>query len=120
MRLILAIAASLVGVVVSRAAEFNLSGPFPSGQGLFYNLTIQGPISAKDTIRFEKITDKIERAIVFLRSPGGSVRAGIAIGDIINKRKYGTVVERNRIYLSICAVIWLGGSGKYISKKGSA
>lgn len=118
MRLILVIAWTLVCVVSAIAAEFKVSGPFPAGQGPYYNVSIQGPISPNDAIRFEKATDKIERAVVFLGSPGGSVRAGIAIGDIIRKKKYGTVVNRNRICLSICAVIWLGGDKKYISKTG--
>ena len=45
---------------------------------------------------------------VWLKSPGGELSSGIAIGEAIRAREWSTVVEGT--CASVCAIMWLGRS----------
>lgn len=75
-------------------------------------IRITGSIEADDERKFVEISSGYDNAIVYLNSPGGSVRAGLGIGSQIAIRGYETYVGENRECYSICAIVWVGGSAR--------
>lgn len=97
---------------VTKAAEIELLDGFEPGQKL---ILIRGPIETGDDNRFYELSKQADRAIVFLESPGGSVDAGLSIGSEIAIKGFTTLVLDGDGCHSICAVIWVSGTRRYMS-----
>jgi hypothetical protein len=70
---------------------------------------VVGPIVGGDSLAFKNKIDDLERALVVLRSPGGSLREGLAIGALIRQKGFVTAVAEDTFCASACALAWLGG-----------
>jgi len=70
-------------------------------------VTLDGQLEPGDFETFQSKTNAISKAIVVLRSPGGSVLAGVRIGEVIRRKGFQTVVLDR--CASACAIAWLGG-----------
>lgn len=71
---------------------------------------VQGELSLSDVDEFRKVISRFPKAIVAFESDGGSVVAGIQIGELIRLKNYKTLVPENTRCASACAIAWLGGS----------
>lgn len=81
-------------------------------------ILILGDIVASDAEKFRREAGKHNGAIVLLESDGGSVPAAIEIGEVIRLRAYPTAVINGSTCNSACALIWLAGSPRALSKSG--
>lgn len=79
-------------------------------------ILISGPMEINDDEKFEKIIANLDRAIVLLSSPGGSLTTGIIIGARIRAKKFDTLVAEETQCASACALAWLGGNQRYLTK----
>ncbi len=101
---------SLIALVLSGfpsfGAEIRQAGINALGQAI---ITIDGELTADDTARFASIASNIPQAVVSLNSPGGSLSAGIGIGNSIRSRGYSTVAGPTALCASACGLAWLAG-----------
>jgi ATP-dependent protease ClpP protease subunit len=70
---------------------------------------VQGLLTASDATEFQKKTGPLFKAIVMFESDGGSIVAGIQIGEIIRLKNFVTLVPNETRCASACAIAWLGG-----------
>ncbi len=70
---------------------------------------LSGPIEAGDFDKFSAAANELRDAVVQLDSPGGLVREGIKIGQLIRAREFSTVVPNGKLCASACGYIWLAG-----------
>ena len=77
-------------------------------------IRVKGPIQVSDATDFQARTRHVQDAVVVLASEGGSVVAGIQIGEEIRRRKFDTAVVNHTECVSACALIWLGGTRRYM------
>lgn len=77
-----------------------------------------GDIKPGDSSKFKSLAEKYDKAIVLLESNGGSVAAAIDIGEAIRLKGYSTAVINDSSCNSACALIWLAGSPRKLSKSG--
>ena len=86
----------------------------------FNCITLQGEIkSIHDYGAFARAADSLPRnypTSVYLNSPGGNVRIGMAIIAEITMRGYDTVVPANATCASMCANIWLAGKRRFVTE----
>jgi hypothetical protein len=75
---------------------------------------IDGPIELGDGYLFLQRTLDITKAVVFLRSPGGNVEAGVSIGGQISAKGFSTAVTPEMRCASAAALAWLGGARRYM------
>jgi hypothetical protein len=82
---------------------------------------IVGGIDEGDGEAFKKIIDQIPRSamdtVVVLESPGGRLGAGMVIAAGIVLNKFNTFVRGGTECVSVCALIWLSGSKRYVEAK---
>jgi hypothetical protein len=72
---------------------------------------VQGAFTAGDASEFQNKTGPLSKAVVLFESDGGSVVAGIQIGEIIRLKNFVTLVPNETRCASACAIAWLGGPG---------
>lgn len=77
-------------------------------------ITITGDIESGDDLRFKELAHRHVRAVVVLRSAGGSLLPALKVGETLRARKYQTVVQTGSTCTSACALIWLAGSPRFI------
>jgi hypothetical protein len=94
------------------AAEIELVPGLSPGQNAIF---VQGPIEEGDDSRFFEVAEASPLAMVFLESPGGSVTTGISIAAEIAIRNYTTLVLDGAGCHSICAIMWVAGTRRYMS-----
>jgi ATP-dependent protease ClpP protease subunit len=84
-------------------------------------ISIVGKIEHDDYQKFENVIAgmKQEPQWIYLTSPGGDLDAGLAIAYKIQRSEYGTVVSKDRVCASLCALIWLAGSNIWYSQSAS-
>jgi hypothetical protein len=75
-----------------------------------------GEIKPDDATTFRALAQKYDDALVLLESDGGSVGAAIEIGKAIRLKGYSTAVINGSSCNSSCALIWLAGSPRALSK----
>ena len=80
-------------------------------------LKISGQIGSEDGKRFRKVAMSLDRATVFLASPGGSINAAIEIGKFVRQQRMTTVVARRDYCVSACGLIWLAGERRLLTAK---
>jgi len=106
----LAVAAfALVGHTSASAADIQITQGEATKPSI---IDITGPIESGDADRFYNLSQRTERAIVFLHSPGGRVDEGLAIAAEIGQRAFATIVAPGAECHSICAVIWVSGGSR--------
>lgn len=81
-------------------------------------IVVSGPIESGDEDLFRRISIEHDEAIVLLGSPGGELTAALSIGRAIRLREYTTVVTKDSVCASACALIWLAGSRRLLSPAG--
>ena len=78
-----------------------------------YMITIEGKIEEGDEVTFAKVAKNVTEGIVVMNSPGGNFETGLDIARQIRAKKLNT----GALYCaSMCAVMWLSGSGRYYNK----
>jgi hypothetical protein len=80
---------------------------------------IDGVIDLGDESEFASAVSDINSALIFLQSPGGSPLAAIEMGKLIRLRRFSTIVPKDALCASACALIWLGGSHRLVDKQGA-
>jgi hypothetical protein len=73
-------------------------------------ITVDGEMKLSDIGAFQSLADRHPRAIVAFRSPGGELRAGLGLGNIIREKGFRTFVPSESRCASACALAWLAGS----------
>jgi len=76
-------------------------------------VTVDGPLVADDADKFQEKTAGLFKAMVVLRSDGGNVISAIKIGESIRRKGFSTLVVRD--CTSACALVWLGGSQRFMA-----
>ena len=97
-----------------RAAEITI---IKSGQAGTL-VSVSGDLELADGERFANLVRPLGPTIVILNSRGGSLLAGLRIGQIASSRKFATVVPNDSICASACALAWLGGAARYLGPRG--
>lgn len=72
-------------------------------------MVVDGPIEDGDYMTIVSHLRNGPPAVALLNSPGGRVDEAMRIGTYLNRRGYHTVVARNGMCASACALIWLAG-----------
>ena len=105
----------LFSVNSAQAAEVRAySDPDKLGDLKFIYVT--GDIVSGDANEFLRVALQADKAIVILESPGGDAREGLLLGRIIRKSHYSTAVIGKSQCYSACALMWIGGVRKFLSK----
>jgi peptidoglycan hydrolase-like protein with peptidoglycan-binding domain len=81
----------------------------------FRIIVINGELVSGDQQRFINAALPLEGAVVVLAGPGGSLVAGISIGDAIRLKNFRTVVLGSQVCASACALMWLAGTPRLLS-----
>src|SRR5262249_5798429 len=76
---------------------------------------VDGDSGSRDGDDFRSKTSFLSKAIIALRSDGGSVVAGIQIGESIRLKGFATFVPENARCASACALAWLGGTQRFMA-----
>ncbi len=76
-------------------------------------ITISGPITAGDEIRFRSLASTSSEAVVILNSEGGATLAALEIGRAIRLAGFSTAVPADSLCASACALIWLSGTPRF-------
>lgn len=79
-------------------------------------IIVSGEITEKDYESFKKIAVGTDQALVLLRSSGGLIKPAIDVGKIIRIKGYSTFVGPDSSCVSACALIWLAGQPRMITK----
>ena len=112
--------ASAVGLIllpiVAHAADIDFERATDRGPALIF---VSGKMELEDGNRFADIAASLgrEHAAVIFGSPGGSLIAGLQIGQIIRLRHYATFVPQNTVCASACAFAWLSGSPRIMQER---
>jgi hypothetical protein len=107
--LVLACAALSAGS--AHAASISVQAPGPDKPAL---VVVQGSFDANDGEQFFTKTGPLTAAIVRLQSNGGSLVAGIQIGETIRLKSFQTLVPAGARCASACAMAWLGGTQRFM------
>lgn len=81
-------------------------------------IVIDGELTDTDEIRFADMVADIDEATVVMKSPGGALLAGIAIGETIREHGFATLVEDGEECASACGLAWLAGTPRIIAEGG--
>src|SRR5215831_10135515 len=102
----------LIGAKVAHGAAITIESRSKGQPSL---VLVDGKIEVGDGEQFRLKTGFLSNAIVSFRSDGGSVVAGIQIGEIIRFKRFTTAVSRDARCASACALAWLGGTKRLMS-----
>ena len=75
---------------------------------------LEGPLVEDDEDRFATKTASLPSAFVAFSSDGGSLAAGLRIGEAIRRKGFSTIVPDGRRCASACAFAWLGGIERFL------
>jgi hypothetical protein len=79
---------------------------------------VEGPLVRMDGDEFAAKTAPLSSAFVAFSSDGGSLLAGLRIGEVIRRKRFSTIVPDGRRCASACALAWLGGVERFIGTDG--
>jgi hypothetical protein len=111
MRLLISIALILLATGRALAATITLAPQTPDRPNV---ITVEGPLVSVDGDQFAAKAASLRSAIVAFSSDGGSLVAGVRIGEAIRRKGFSTFVPDGRRCASACALAWLGGIERYI------
>jgi hypothetical protein len=112
MRSVIAIAVWLLATVAARAVTITVQ-PGDGSQPAV--VSVDGDLEENDGDYFRSKTSFLSKAIVAFRTDGGSVVAGIQIGESIRLKGFTTTVAGSSRCASACALAWLGGARRLLS-----
>ena len=83
-------------------------------------LKLNGEITAGDGEKFAAAATNYfgSNVVVILSGPGGNLFAGLSIGETIKSRGWGTFVVSHSECASVCGLIWVAGSPRFIGETG--
>ena len=106
---------SVTTIIVSVVHAANIS-KVAGKSGEIDFILIEGEIQKGDDKIFKNIAFSTDNAIVILDSPGGLVLPALEIGKAIRLKGYATAVADTSC-TSACAIVWLAGETRFLSKK---
>src|SRR6266478_9887045 len=115
MRLRFSIASILLATTPALAATITLRPQTPDRPIV---VMVEGPLVAVDEDQFAAKTAPLPSAFVAFSSDGGSLVAGLRIGEAIRRKGFSTIVPDGRHCASACALAWLGGVERFIGTSG--
>ena len=115
MRLLISIASILLATARALAATITLAPQTPDRPNV---ITVEGPLDSADGDLFAAKAASLRSAIVAFSSDGGSLLAGVRIGEAIRRKGFSTFVPDGRRCASACALAWLGGVERFIGISG--
>ncbi|MBY2915996.1 hypothetical protein [Rhizobium leguminosarum] len=77
-------------------------------------ISVTGVLNDGDEIIFRNLATASSKALVFLNSEGGDLKAGIEIGRAIRLRGFATATPPGTLCASACALTWLAGSPRFL------
>jgi hypothetical protein len=101
----------LTAATAARAATVDVVSLGPNKPPL---VTVSGTFDLNDRDVFLRKIGSLSRAIVAFDSDGGSLLAGLQIGEIIRMKNFTTVVLDQTRCASSCALAWLGGTKRFM------
>jgi hypothetical protein len=101
----------LAAVTTASAATFEVLSLGPNKPSL---VTVSGTFDLKDKDVFLRKIGSLSSAIVAFDSDGGSLLAGLQIGEIIRMKNFTTAVLDQTRCASSCALAWLGGTKRFM------
>jgi len=105
--------AAVLALSSAQAAEIELR-PKKCDDAQFTNcgmVLVYGDIVEGDDVKFARVTDGLQAAVVVLNSAGGEFKVGINIARRI--KKYGWNTGAHKLCASVCAVMWLSGEQRF-------
>jgi len=97
-------------------------------QGGNHKVTLAGQISPDSSFAIERILNRLQpcklesglfrKIIVSLKSGGGLLKDGYALGRTLRKKRVEAVVENDAVCASSCAVAFLGGVSRVVEDRG--
>ncbi|CAN7717952.1 hypothetical protein LJR009_002257 [Bosea sp. LjRoot9] len=112
MRIVLGLCAAILAGSYSLAAEIKLvRNPDPKQVPA---IIVRGLFVRGDAAEFERQVNGINRGLVVLSSPGGSIDEAFRIGAAVNIQGLATMVVDE--CASACGLVWLSGKRRYFSK----
>ena len=116
MRLCISIASILFVTIPAVAATVTVRPETPDRPIV---VVIEGSLAAFDEDQFAAKTAPLSSAFVaFSSDGGGSLVAGLRIGEAIRRKRFSTIVPDGRRCASACALAWLGGVERFIGISG--
>lgn len=112
LRLLLA----LISIVLSGRPVAAADVIFQKGDKKIDLILISGEIKSGDDTKFKEQALKSESAVVILASQGGALVPALEIGRIIQIKGFATLVPNGETCTSSCALIWLSGSKRLLSR----
>jgi hypothetical protein len=77
-------------------------------------VVVNGRLNLGDEDEFLRQIASVSRAIVAFESDGGSLLAGLQIGETIRLKNFSTLVADKASCASSCALAWLGGTRRFM------
>src|SRR4029450_8293903 len=115
MRLVVSIASILLTAAPALAATITLGPQKPDRPNV---VMVEGLLVADDGDQFAAKTTSLPSGFVAFSSDGGSLVAGLRIGEAIRRKGFSTIVPDGRRCASACALAWLGGVERFIGTGG--
>jgi len=115
MRLCISIASILFVTTPAAAATITVRPQTPDRPIV---VVVEGSLAAFDEDQFAAKTAPLSTAFVAFSSDGGSLLAGLRIGEAIRRKGFSTIVPDGRRCASACALAWLGGVERFIGTSG--
>jgi hypothetical protein len=115
MRLCISIASILFVTTPAVAATITVRPETPDRPIV---VVVEGSLAAFDEDQFAAKTAPLSSAFVAFSSDGGSLVAGLRIGEAIRRKRFSTIVPDGRRCASACALAWLGGVERFIGTSG--
>jgi hypothetical protein len=109
-----AIAVLLIATTAARAATIDVVSLGPNDPSL---VKVTGPLESGDKDLFLRKILSVSSAVVAFDSDGGSLVAGIQIGETIRLKNFSTVVPNGKRCASSCALAWLGGTRRFMGQE---
>ena len=106
--------AGIFAMSAARSATITVE-PLNDTGSAFVNIIGQLKFGDEEDFRFK--TRNLTKAIVAFVSDGGSLIAGVRIGETIRLRGFPTVVFNGARCASACALAWLGGSRRMMEER---
>jgi len=115
MRLCISIASILLVTTPAVAAVITVREQTPDRPSV---VVVEGSLAAFDEDQFAAKAASLSSAFVAFSSDGGSLLAGLRIGEAIRRKGFSTIVPDGRRCASACALAWLGGVERFIGTSG--
>jgi hypothetical protein len=115
MRLCISIASILLVTTPAVAAVITVREETPDRPSV---VVVEGSFAVFDEDQFAAKAASLSSAFVVFSSDGGSLLAGLRIGEAIRRMGFSTIVPDGRRCASACALAWLGGVERFIGTSG--